>query len=119
VWVVNRREAAFNDESGFAAGPDAAAGYYLDGKYRRQQSADSRYVAQWGLAAQFGDLREVVRVARAGGHRVVLSRHSWAAAIALACAAWDSAAAPVTGISTGCCSTAGLTTRSPVQGRMN
>ena len=89
VWAVDRREEALNDESGFKAGPDAAAAYYLGGHAQLQNKADDQFVAEWGLATQISDLHAVVAAAREHGRRVVLGGHSWGATIALAYAAWD------------------------------
>ncbi|MPY55901.1 alpha/beta hydrolase [Streptomyces spongiae] len=88
VWAFDRREENLVDRAGFDA-PDPAA-YYLDGRYRSQDPAASRYVAGWGLGVAVEDLRAVVRTARQGGRRrVVLGGHSWGATTALAYAAWD------------------------------
>lgn len=89
IWAVNRREAVLNDESGFAAGTDAALAYYLGDHYRTQDPADDPFVGDWGLAAQLSDLHAVVTAAKAHGRRVILGGHSWGATIALAYAAWD------------------------------
>jgi hypothetical protein len=90
VWAAGRREAALNDESGFAAGPAAAAGYYLGGQYRTQSPAQDSFVGDWGLAAQLSDLHQVVLAAGDHGRRqVVLGGHSWGASTALAYAGWD------------------------------
>jgi hypothetical protein len=90
VWIVDRREQAFEDTSVFATGdPEAAQDYYLGFKYRRVLGADVPYVAEWGLEQQLQDLRRVVLRARRGGREVVLGGHSAGASTAVAYAAWD------------------------------
>jgi len=91
VWVVDRREQAFEDTSVFESrDPDAALDYYLGFKYRSVKGSDARYVSEWGLGVQLRDLRSVVRRARAGGRReVILLGHSAGASTAVAYAAWD------------------------------
>jgi hypothetical protein len=90
VWIVDRREQAFEDTSVFERrDPDAALDYYLGFKYRRVLGEDAKFVAEWGLATQLRDLRSVVRRARAGGRRVILGGHSAGASTAVAYAAWD------------------------------
>jgi hypothetical protein len=91
VWIVDRREQAFEDVSVFERrDPDAALDYYMGFKYRSVKGADARYVAEWGLETQLRDLRAVVRRAGAGGRRrVILGGHSAGASTAVAYAAWD------------------------------
>jgi hypothetical protein len=90
VWIVDRRQQAFEDTSVFASGdPQRAQDYYLGFQYRRVAGADARYVANWGLRLQLADLRSVVRRAGAGGRRVLLGGHSAGASTAVAYAAWD------------------------------
>ncbi|MDI2128554.1 alpha/beta hydrolase [Yinghuangia seranimata] len=90
VWAVDRREAALSDLRGFAGTAQAAADYYLGGRYRAQTPQSAPYVADWGLATELDDLRRVVLAARDGGRRkVVLGGHSWGATTALAYAGWD------------------------------
>ena len=90
VWIVDRREQAFEDTSVFATGdPEAAQDYYLGFKYRRVLGADVPYVAEWGLEQQLEDLRRVVLRARRGGREVILGGHSAGASTAVAYAAWD------------------------------
>ena len=90
VWIVDRREQAFEDTSVFErSDPDAALDYYLGFKYRSVKGEDARFVSEWGLATQLRDLRSVVRRARAGGRRVILGGHSAGASTAVAYAAWD------------------------------
>ena len=90
VWIVDRREQAFEDTSVFATGdPEAAQDYYLGFKYRRVLGADVPYVAEWGLEQQLQDLRRVVLRARRGGREVILGGHSAGASTAVAYAAWD------------------------------
>jgi hypothetical protein len=90
VWIVDRRQQAFEDGSAFASGdPELAQDYYLGFQYRRVAGADAKFVADWGLKLQLADLRSVVRRARAGGRRVILGGHSAGASTAVAYAAWD------------------------------
>jgi hypothetical protein len=90
VWIVDRREQAFEDVSVFRhRDPDEALDYYLGFKYRAVRGDDARFVSEWGLATQLRDLRSVVRRARAGGRRVILGGHSAGASTAVAYAAWD------------------------------
>jgi hypothetical protein len=90
VWIVDRREQALEDTSGFASGdPQRAHDYYLGFQYRRVDGSDARFAAEWGLKLQLADLRSVVRRARAGGRRVLLGGHSAGASTAVAYAAWD------------------------------
>jgi hypothetical protein len=91
VWVVDRRENAFEDASAFVRGDARAAfDYYLGFKYRRVVGADVPYVGDWGLKVALGDLRKVVLKARAGGRRqVILGGHSLGASTTVAYAAWD------------------------------
>ena len=90
VWIVDRRQQAFEDTSVFATGdPQAAQDYYLGFQYRRVAGTDARFVADWGLELQLSDLRSVIRRAGAGGRRVLLGGHSAGASTAVAYAAWD------------------------------
>jgi hypothetical protein len=90
VWIVDRREQAFEDTSVFAGGdPAAAQDYYLGFKYRRVAGTEAKFVAEWGLRQQLEDLRRVVLRARRGGREVVLGGHSAGASTAVAYAAWD------------------------------
>ena len=53
VWIVDRREQAFEDTSVFERrDPDAALDYYLGFKYHSVKGADAKYVADWGLKTQ-------------------------------------------------------------------
>jgi hypothetical protein len=95
VWIVDRRQQAFEDTSVFEErDPDAAFDYYLGFKYRAVRGEDARFVSEWGLAVQLRDLRSVVRRARSGGRRVILGGHSAGASTAVAYAAWDFAGHP-------------------------
>jgi hypothetical protein len=95
VWIVDRRQQAFEDTSVFATGdPQRAQDYYLGFQYERVEGADARYVADWGLKLQLADLRSVIRRARARGRRVLLGGHSAGASTAVAYAAWDFAGRP-------------------------
>jgi pimeloyl-ACP methyl ester carboxylesterase len=90
VWIVDRREQAFEDGSGFASGdPQRAQDYYLGFQYRRVAGEDAKFAAEWGLKLQLADLRSVIRRARTGGRRVILGGHSAGASTAVAYAAWD------------------------------
>ena len=90
VWIVDRREQAFEDTSVFAsANPQRAQDYYLGFQYRRVAGEDAKFAADWGLKLQLADLRSVIRRARAGGRRVFLGGHSAGASTAVAYAAWD------------------------------
>ncbi|HEX5896547.1 MAG TPA: hypothetical protein VFY47_09480 [Thermoleophilaceae bacterium] len=90
VWIVDRREQALEDTTAFASGdPQRAQDYYLGFRYRRVLGEDAKFVADWGLRRQLGDLRRVIRLARAGGRRVILGGHSAGASTAVAYAAWD------------------------------
>jgi hypothetical protein len=90
VWILDRRQQAFEDTSVFEQrDPDAALDYYLGFKYRRVAGEDAKFVAEWGLRVQLRDLRSVVRRAGAGGRRVILGGHSAGASTAVAYAAWD------------------------------
>ncbi|HLM09190.1 MAG TPA: GrpB family protein [Thermoleophilaceae bacterium] len=91
VWIVDRREQAFEDTSMFEQGdPRAAEDYYLGFRYRRVLDKDVPFVGRWGLKVHLGDLRRVVTAARAGGRRrVILGGHSLGASTTVAYAAWD------------------------------
>ena len=104
VWIVDRREQAFEDVSVFRRrDPDAALDYYLGFKYRGVLGEDAKFVSEWGLRVQLDDLRSVVRRARAGGRRVILGGHSAGASTAVAYAAWDFGGTPATARSTAWC----------------
>jgi hypothetical protein len=91
VWIVDRREQAFEDVSVFRhRDPDEALDYYLGFKYHRVLGEDVPFVSEWGLKVQLPDLRSVVKRASAGGkRRVILGGHSAGASTAVAYAAWD------------------------------
>ena len=90
VWIVDRREQAFEDTTVFEQrDPDAALDYYLGFKYRRVLGDDAKFVAEWGLRVQLADLRRVIRRAARGGRQVILGGHSAGASTAVAYAAWD------------------------------
>lgn len=90
VWIVDRREQAFEDTSVFRTGdPQRAQDYYLGFQYRRVEGENAKFAAEWGLRLQLADLRSVVRRAAAGGRRVLLGGHSAGASTAVAYAAWD------------------------------
>ena len=68
VWIVDRREQAFEDTSVFRThDPRQAQDYYLGFHYNRVDGGDAKYVAGWGLKLQLTDLRAVIRRAHAGG----------------------------------------------------
>jgi Alpha/beta hydrolase family len=90
VWIVDRRQQAFEDTAVFERrDPDASYDYYLGFEYRRVLGEDARFVAEWGLDTQLADLRRVVGRAARGGRRVILGGHSAGASTAVAYAAWD------------------------------
>jgi hypothetical protein len=91
VWALDRRESAFEDQSGFlSSDPERAYDYYLGFRYHQVSAAEAPFVREWGLAVQLADLRRVVRAARDGGRRqVILGGHSAGASTAAAYAAWD------------------------------
>jgi hypothetical protein len=90
VWIVDRRQQAFEDTAVFERrDPQAALDHYLGFRYRRVLGADAKFAAEWGLRVQLADLRRVVRRAARGGREVVLGGHSAGASMAVAYAAWD------------------------------
>ena len=91
VWVVDRRENAFEDTSVFERhDAQAAFDYYMNFRYKTVRGADVPYVGRWGLRVALGDLRRVIRRARAGGRRqVILGGHSLGGSTTVAYAAWD------------------------------
>ncbi|MDQ5834217.1 MAG: hypothetical protein M3550_14355 [Actinomycetota bacterium] len=90
VWIVDRRQQAFEDTAVFEQrDPDAALDHYLGFKYRSVKGADAKFVAEWGLKVQLNDLRSVVKRAAKSGRDVVLGGHSAGASTAVAYAAWD------------------------------
>jgi hypothetical protein len=92
VWIVDRRENAFEDTSGFRRGDPAEAQDYYLGRfaYRGVRGQAVPYVGRWGLRVALGDLRRVVLRARAGGRReVILGGHSLGASTNAAYASWD------------------------------
>jgi pimeloyl-ACP methyl ester carboxylesterase len=90
VWIVDRRQQAFEDVSVFRRrDPDEALDYYLGFKYHRVLGEDAKFVSEWGLKVQLTDLRSVVKRAAAGGRKVILGGHSAGASTAVAYAAWD------------------------------
>jgi hypothetical protein len=95
VWIVDRREQAFEDTSVFRTGdPQAAQDYYLGFQYKGVRGEDAKFVADWGMGLQLRDLRSVVRRAGQDGRRVILGGHSAGASTAVAYAAWDFAGRP-------------------------
>jgi pimeloyl-ACP methyl ester carboxylesterase len=90
IWIMDRREVAFDDLTGFKSGdPAAAKDYYLGFKYKQVHTKDVPFTRKWGLAVELNDLHNVIKRARAGGRKVVLGGHSLGAADAIAYAAWD------------------------------
>ena len=91
VWVVDRRENAFEDTSVFESGDaQTAFDYYLNFQYEAVRGTDAPFAGKWGLRVALGDLRKVILEARAGGRReVILGGHSLGASTTVAYAAWD------------------------------
>jgi pimeloyl-ACP methyl ester carboxylesterase len=90
IWIMDRREVAFDDLTGFKSGdPAAAKDYYLGFKYKQVHTKDVPFTRKWGLAVALNDLHSVIKRARAGGRKVVLGGHSLGASEAIAYAAWD------------------------------
>ena len=90
VWILDRRQQAFEDTAVFERrDPDEAYDHYLGFRYRRVLGEDVPFVANWGLSTQLRDLRMVVRRAARGGRGVILGGHSAGASTAVAYAAWD------------------------------
>jgi pimeloyl-ACP methyl ester carboxylesterase len=90
VWIVDRRQQAFEDTAVFEGrDPDAALDHYLGFKYRSVKGTDAKFVSEWGLKVQLNDLRSVIRRAAKRGRNVVLGGHSAGASAAVAYAAWD------------------------------
>jgi hypothetical protein len=95
VWIVDRRQQAFEDTSVFERHDRRAAlDYYAGLRYRSVKGEDAKFVSEWGLRLQLEDLRRVVRRAAGGGRRVILGGHSAGASTAVAYAAWDFAGMP-------------------------
>ena len=91
VWIVDRREQAFEDTSVFAAPRPGRRARLLPRLQVPPRARRGRqFVSEWGLASQLSDLRSVVQRASAGGRRkVILGGHSAGASTAVAYAAWD------------------------------
>jgi pimeloyl-ACP methyl ester carboxylesterase len=90
VWIMDRREVAFVDLTGFKSGdPAVAKDYYLGFKYKQTHTKDVPFARRWGLAVEMNDLHNVINRARAGGRKVVLGGHSLGAADSIAYASWD------------------------------
>jgi pimeloyl-ACP methyl ester carboxylesterase len=90
VWIMDRRQQAFEDTSVFRTrDPQRVQDYYLGFEYKRTVGTDAKYAADWGLKVQLADLRSVIRRAHTGGRRVFLGGHSAGASTAVAYAAWD------------------------------
>jgi pimeloyl-ACP methyl ester carboxylesterase len=95
IWIVDRRQQAFEDTPVFERRDRRAAlDYYAGLRYRSVKGEDARFVSDWGLRLQLEDLRRVVRRAAAGGRQVILGGHSAGASTAVAYAAWDFAGKP-------------------------
>jgi dienelactone hydrolase len=95
VWIVDRRQQAFEDTLVFERRDRRAAlDYYAGLRYRSVKGEDAKFVSEWGLSLQLEDLRRVVRSASRGGRRVILGGHSAGASTAVAYAAWDFAGSP-------------------------
>ena len=96
VRAVERREHAFEDTSVIERGdPDQSLAYYLQGQpvdghtFQPPPAGEVGFMGRWGLGLLLGDLRRVIRKARAGGRRVILGGHSLGASAAEAYASWD------------------------------
>ena len=101
MWAVERREHAFEDTSVIELGDaDQSLAYYLQSQpvdghtFRPPPASAVGFMAKWGLGLLLGDVRRVVRKARAGGRRVILGGHSLGASAAEAYASWDFAGRP-------------------------
>jgi hypothetical protein len=90
VWAQDRREVAFQDETGLESGdPDTARNYYL-GFHYKNVGQNVPFARRWGMAVAMNDLNRVIQKARAGGKRkVVLGGHSLGASEAIMYPAWD------------------------------
>ena len=91
MWIVDRREQAFEDVSVFRRrDPDAALDYYLGFKYHRVARQGRQVRVRVGAEASSSTTCAAWCTARgAGGRRVILGGHSAGASTAVAYAAWD------------------------------
>ena len=103
VWVIDRRTQALEDTSVFRRGLSGAVGlqrvfdYYLgwiadnsiQDHYELLDQNEFPFARRWGMGVALRDARRVVRLARAGGRRVVLGGHSLGASLTVAYASWD------------------------------
>ena len=103
VWSVDRRENRLEDHSALDRAlarqitPRELFRYYLEWlgdpsitpHFQPVADADVAYARRWGMGVAIRDLRNVIRAAGRGGHRVVLGGHSLGGTITVAYATWD------------------------------
>lgn len=104
VWSIDRRSQGLEDTSEFAlleageASLQEAFDYYLGWIFNGGTPADHfqfldpttvPFARDWGMETALEDARRVVRLAGAGGRKVILGGHSLGASLAAAYAAWD------------------------------
>lgn len=96
VWIVAGRYQNLEDRRYLDNGTAGdAEQYYLLGetvggrRFTPFDAASAPWARSWGLATKMQDIRNVVRRARAGGHRVVLGGHSFGGYETVAYAGWD------------------------------
>jgi hypothetical protein len=103
VWSVDRRENRLEDHSALDRAlarqitPRDLFRYYLEWlgdpsiapHFQPVADAAVPYARRWGMRVAIRDLRNVIRAARRGGHRVVLGGHSLGGTITVAYATWD------------------------------
>ena len=104
IWSVERRENALEDHTALSRTLTGKAtgqqlfDYYLGWlgnpaapaeHFKPVADAAVPYARDWGMKVAVQDLRQVVRLARRGGRRVVLGGHSLGGTIATAYATWD------------------------------
>jgi pimeloyl-ACP methyl ester carboxylesterase len=103
VWSIDRRENLLEDHSVLdralarQVSPRDLFRYYLEWigdssiapRFAPVADASVPYTRRWGMSVAIRDLRNVIRAARRGGHRVVLGGHSLGGTITVAYATWD------------------------------
>jgi pimeloyl-ACP methyl ester carboxylesterase len=103
VWSVDRRENRLEDHSALdralarQIAPRDLFRYYLEWlgdpsiapHFQPVGDTEVPYARRWGMGVAVRDLRNVIRAARRGGHRVVLGGHSLGGTITVAYATWD------------------------------